>query len=105
MRQKDNPTKLPSSRPQFLVRILTLFISLLLMTVLPIITYTYYKNKHIVLDLSDDLMDHVCNMVIGKASNYFIPASVMVEMSSKLIKLGVISFQDRKEVEMYTLGV
>ncbi|MFZ2444780.1 MAG: adenylate/guanylate cyclase domain-containing protein [Syntrophobacteraceae bacterium] len=89
----------------FYVRILTIFISLLLLTVLPIITYNYYKNKRIVLDLSDDLMDHVCSMVIGKASNYFIPASVMVEMSSKLIKLGVVSFDDKNEVEMYTLGV
>lgn len=89
----------------FYVRILTIFISLLLITVLPIIVYNYHGNKGVVLEMSDDMMNQVSRNVIEKTGNYFLPASISVEMGSTLVKLGAINFTDYREVESYTIGV
>jgi adenylate cyclase len=81
------------------------FVCLLATTALPIIIFGYYRNKTIISDLGNDLIEQASTTVIEKTVNYFLPVSIAVEMSSRLAELGAISLGDFKQMEMYTLGV
>ena len=89
----------------FYVTMVVAFVCLLVTTALPIILFGYYRNKTIISDLANDLIEQTSKTVIEKTANHFLPASVAVEMSSRLTELGAISFTDFKQMEMYTLGV
>ncbi|MEW6387147.1 MAG: adenylate/guanylate cyclase domain-containing protein [Thermodesulfobacteriota bacterium] len=88
----------------FYVKIVTAFIGLLVLTVLPIVSYNYYKNSRMALELSDDLMAQITSTVIEKTGNYFLPAAILVEISARLAKLGAIRCTDNKQLELFTLG-
>lgn len=89
----------------FYVRIVTAFVALLVVTVLTIVTYNYYQNKNIVLESADDLMNQISLNVMEKTANFLLPASMVVEISSRLAKSGVLSAADHRQVELYTAGV
>ncbi len=89
----------------FHTMMLTAFIFLLITTALPIIFFSFYEDKTIVSALSDDLVEQISKATIEKTSNYFMPASIVVETSSKLTELGAVSGNDFSQIEMYTLGV
>lgn len=89
----------------FYVRVVTAFVGLLVITVLAIVTYNYRQNKDIVLESGEDMMDQVTLDVIDKTTNFLQPASVMVEISSRLTDLGVLSAADTRQIELYTYGV
>ena len=71
--------------------ILTAFVFLLIAAALPIIFFSYYEDKTIISALSDDLVEQISKATIERTSNYFMPASIVVEMSSKLTELGAVS--------------
>lgn len=89
----------------FYFRIVTSLIGLLIITVIPIMYYNLVDSKRIVLNLTDDLTSQIVNTVIEKTCNYFLPASISVEMSSRLSEIGAISCTDDEKIELFTLGV
>ncbi len=89
----------------FYVRIVTAFVGLLVITVLPIMSYNYRQNKSLVLESADDLMNQITTNVIEKTENFFLPASLVVEISARLAKTGVLSAADHRQLELYTTGV
>ena len=89
----------------FHAMMLMAFAFLLVTTALPIIFFSYYENRIIISALSDDLVEQISKAMIEKTSNYFMPASIMIEMSSKLTELGAVSGNNFSQIEMYTLGV
>jgi len=68
----------------FYIRVLSTFIGLLVIAVLPIIWFNYWGNRHIVSQIGEDLMQQTSRMVIEKVSNHFMPAAVSVQISSML---------------------
>ena len=89
----------------FHVAMVAAFVFLLVTTALPIILFGYYQDKTIISDLGNDLIEQISKAAIEKTSNYFMPASIAVQMSSKLAELGAISCNNCRQTEMYTLGV
>jgi adenylate cyclase len=63
------------------------------------------ENEEIVMGLTDDLTNQIVKTVIEKSCNYFLPASISVEMSCRLSELGAIPCTDDERIELYTLGV
>jgi adenylate cyclase len=88
----------------FYIKVVTTFVGLLLLTVIPIVSYNYYKNTHMALGLSDDLMAQYTRTVMEKTSNYFLPAGALVEISARLAELGALTITNYKQVELFTLG-
>lgn len=89
----------------FYIRVVTTFLALLIITVVPIISFNYYKNKQSVLKLGDDLMARITKNVIEKTTEYFLPAVLLPKMSARLIELGALSPTNFPQIERYTLGV
>ncbi len=89
----------------FHAMMLTAFVFLLLAAALPIIFFSYHEDKTIISVLSDDLVEQISKTTIERTSSYFMPASIAVEMTSKLTELGAVSCSDFSQIEMYTLGV
>jgi adenylate cyclase len=89
----------------FYLKIVTTFVGLLVITVLPIVSYNYYKNRRVVLELGNDLINQINKTVIEKTNNYFLPAAVTTEMSSRLAEIGALSCTNNDQIELYTLGV
>jgi adenylate cyclase len=89
----------------FYIKIVSTFVGLLLLTVLPIIWCNYIEGERLVREFSNDLLIQVSNTVTEKAENYFLPASISVETGSLLSRIKAISCNDRDQVELYTLGV
>jgi adenylate cyclase len=89
----------------FYVRIVTAFVGLLLLTVLPIVSYNYYQNRGIVLESADDLMNQITLNVMEKTANFLLPASTVVEISARLANTGVLSCADHQQLVFYTAGV
>jgi adenylate cyclase len=89
----------------FYVRIVTAFVGLLVITVLPIVSYNYNRNTDILLELSDDLMGRITANVMEKTANFLLPASLVVETSARLTEKGVLSATDPQQIELYTFGV
>lgn len=88
----------------FYLKILSVFLCLLILTLVPVIYYNFLGNKLIVLELSDDLTDQITDTVVEKMNNYFAPASVLARMSAVLAQAGAIAYDNDEQVEMYTLG-
>lgn len=93
------------SSHSFYVRIVTAFVGLLLLTVLPIVSYNYYQTRGIVLESADDLMDQITLNVMEKTANFLLPASTVVEISARLANTGVLSCADHQQLVFYTAGV
>jgi adenylate cyclase len=81
------------------------FVFLLVASTVPIILFSYYQDVTIIAALGNDLIEEKSRSAIERTSNYFMPASIAVLMSSKLAELGAISCNNYKQTEMYTLGV
>ena len=78
---------------------------LLLLTVIPIVSYNYYENSRMVLDLSADLMAQYSRTVMEKTANYFLPAGTLVETSARLTKIGALAYSNSEQLELFILGV
>lgn len=88
----------------FYIKIVTAFIGLLVLTVMPIVSYNYYQNRLMALESSDDLMAQITSTVMEKTENYFVPAAVLVEISARLAELGAVCCGNNKQLELFTLG-
>lgn len=87
------------------VRILTAFIGLISVTVLPIILYGYYVDSFIMLSMADNLIVQVTKTAIDKTTDYLMPLSRIVDLSSKIAKVGALSLNNDKRLEGYTIEV
>jgi len=99
------PTQsLLKSRP-LQVNILIGVVGLLVITVLMILSYSYYQNSKAVLNLSDELIAQINRRVIEQTSNYLKPAVELAEMSSQIARTGGLSLHDRDQLESFTVSV
>lgn len=87
------------------VNILIAFTTLLIITVLIVIGYTYQQNSRAVLQLSDDLIDQVTETVIEKTTNYLAPAAVMARASAEIPAVETLSLVDNQELESYGMEI
>ncbi len=83
------------------VDILIAFATLLIITVLVIISYTYRQNTTAVLQLSNDLIRQVTNNVIERTTNYLAPASLMAQTSAQIPNAANFSLVDDADLENY----
>ena len=100
----NNKAPLPKGYSLY-VRILTAFIALISITVLPIVIYGYYIDSYIMLTMADNLIDQVTKTAIDKSIDYLKPLSRIVEISSNMAEVGVISSTDNSRLERYTLEI
>jgi adenylate cyclase len=97
-------------KPSFLksrslqINILIAFVNLLVVTVLFIVIYTYYSNTNTILKLSDDLIRQITETIIEKTTQYLMPASILVEISSRIAEKQTFSSPDIVQFESYTIG-
>jgi len=105
MAEKKVPARFSIFHHSFYVKIVFTFIGLIVLTVVPIVTFNYYKNKEIILELGDDLINQANKTVIEKTMNYFLPASILPEISARLVETGVLSEDNRKQIELFTMSV
>jgi adenylate cyclase len=104
--ESNSNNKAPLSKGHSLyVRILTAFIVLLCITVLPIIIYGYFVDSYIMLTMADNLIDQMAKTAIDKSMNYLMPLSRIVEISSKMAEVGAISSTDNSRLEKHTLEI
>ncbi|MHB8069487.1 MAG: adenylate/guanylate cyclase domain-containing protein [Desulfobaccales bacterium] len=97
-----------SSSPKnqsFYVRIVSSFVGLLILTVLPIVIYNYYENSRAALKASDALMTQITATVMERTGNYFLPAAILAETSARLAEIGALSCSNSEQMEFFTLGV
>jgi hypothetical protein len=87
------------------VRILTAFIGLRSLTVLPIIVYGYYVDSSIMLSMADNLIVQVTKTAIEKTTDYLMPLSRIVDLSSKIAEVGALSLKNDKKLEGFTIEV
>ena len=87
------------------VRILTAFIALISITVLPIVIYGYFVDSYIMLTMADNLISQVTKTAIDKSIDYLMPLSRIVEISSNMAEIDVISPTDNARLERYTLQI
>ncbi|MHB9075076.1 MAG: adenylate/guanylate cyclase domain-containing protein [Desulfobaccales bacterium] len=97
-------TALPKGHSLY-VRILTAFIALISITVLPIIIYGYYVDSIIMLSMADNLIGQVTKTAIDKTTDYLMPLSRVVDLSSKIAEAGSLSLHNDKKLEGYTFEV
>lgn len=83
------------------VNILLAFATLLVITVLIIVTYTYQQNTTAVLRLADDLINQVNSNVIERTSNFLAPAAQMAQTSAQLPNLTSQSLVNNPELADY----
>jgi adenylate cyclase len=105
MSEKGVSAKYSILHHSFYVKIVFTFIGLIIFTVTPIVTYNYFKNKEIILELGDDLIDQTNKTVIEETMNYFLPASILPKISARLVETGVISDDNREQIELFTMSV
>jgi len=88
----------------YYIRIASAFIGLLAITVLVVLYHIQNSDNKIISNFKNDLISHVSTLVIEKSTNYFLPASMLVNMSASLCTLGALSCNDFDQIELYTLG-
>ena len=89
----------------FGVTVLWAFVGLFLITVIPIVSYTYYQNTKTILAVSESLLNQVKDVVIEKSINYLSPASQMAELTSRLTGNNAISYVNDHQFESYVLEI
>lgn len=99
----DKPAR--SKGHSLYVRILTAFIALISLTVLPIIIYGYYVDSSIMLSMADNLIVQVTRTAIDKTTDYLMPLSRIVDLSSKIAEVGALSLKNDKKLEGFTIEV
>lgn len=87
------------------LNILIAFASLLVITVVVIVGYTYRQNSTAVLQLSEDLINQVTETVIEKTTNYLAPAAVMAQASARIPAVETFSLVENQELEAYGMEI
>ena len=87
------------------VRILTAFISVIIITVLPIIIYGYVMDRDLMLGTANNSINQATNMVIRETTDYLMPLSKMAEFSAMINNGGALSLRNKKQLEDYGLEV
>ncbi len=81
------------------------FASLLIITVLIIIGYTYRQNTTAVLQLSDQLITQATDTVIERTSNYLSPAALIAQTSANIPHIQEADITNNPELEAYGIEV
>ena len=87
------------------VNILVAFATLLIITVLVIVGYTYQQNSTAILDLSADLISQVTETVSEKTINHLAPAALMAQASARIPEADQVVLVDNRELEQYGMEV
>jgi len=87
------------------VNILVAFATLLIITVIIIVGYTYRQNSQAILNLSRDLIAQVTETVIERTSNHLLPAAVMAQTSAQIPAVETMSLVQNVELEAYGMEI
>ncbi|MCB8967188.1 MAG: adenylate/guanylate cyclase domain-containing protein [Ardenticatenaceae bacterium] len=87
------------------VNILVAFATLLIITVIIIVGYTYQQNSQAILNLSRDLIAQVTETVIERTSNHLLPAAVMAQTSAQIPAVETMSLVQNVELEAYGMEI
>ena len=101
-------TKLPAPlrfKRSLQINILIAFATLLIVTVLIIVSYTYRQNSAAVLDFSDVLVGKVTEAVIEKTTNYLDPAAFMARSSANIPGIEAMSLVASPAPEQYGMQI
>jgi adenylate cyclase len=101
-------SKLPSffsSLQTLQVNILVAFVTLLMVTALVIIGYTYQRNSGAMLKLSSNLINQVTGTVRERTTNYLTPAALIARVSAKIPNLEGDSLVEDANLERYAITV
>ena len=92
-------------KKQFTLRfnLIMSMISLLLLTVLSIIVYSYYMNTKAIEELLNDMVNNISNSVIDKTTSYLAPAAKMAKLGSDLVDQDIFSSDNLKKMEKFTI--
>ena len=91
--------------PTIRITIMTAFISLLVLTAVPIVGYMHYRNRDATLELADEIMLYLSEAAIEKTAAYLRPASVMAEMSARLAELDGLALTAPSKLESHAIAV
>ena len=69
-------------------------LTFLVLSVMAVTAFSYYKNSRAILSLTEDLIDQINNRVIQKTTSYLFTAVDMTELSSKVAGEGSKTLQD-----------
>ena len=72
--------------------IISAMLSLLMVTVISIVVYSYVNNSRAIKGLSDDLINNISSSVVDNTFNFLSPVSTMSETGAKFFNDGMISF-------------
>ncbi len=95
---------LPGKR-RLKVTILMAFLGLLIITVLIIAGFTYYRGSCALISISSNLINQVSRSIEEKTGRFLEPVAKVAEMSSRLAGSGMLSFSKRDRLEDYGLSI
>ena len=105
---QSSPSKLVSPfqiKRSLQVNILVAFATLLIITVLVIIGYTYQQNSAAILQLSDELLSQVTETVMETTTNYLNPAAAMAQASAQIPNIEALSLVENEDLESYGMRI
>jgi class 3 adenylate cyclase len=80
-------------------------LSFLVLSVMGVTAFTYYKNSRAILSLTEDLIDQINNRVIQKTTSYLFTAVDMTELSSKVAGEGANSILDNQGLNSLMINI
>ncbi len=88
--------------------ILIAFVSLLVVTVISIVWYSYIISSRAILEQSNRLIDAVSRVIIHKITNYLIPAQIMTEVTARIAQTQNVPFEnftENQKLELYMIEI
>ncbi|HNL74227.1 MAG TPA: adenylate/guanylate cyclase domain-containing protein, partial [Leptospiraceae bacterium] len=80
-------------------------LTFLVLSVMGVTGFTYYKNSTAILSLTEDLIDQINNRVIQKTTSYLFTAVDMTELSSKVAGEGANSILDNQGLNSLMINI
>ena len=80
-------------------------LTFLVLSVMGVTAFTYYKNSRAILSLTEDLIDQINNRVIQKTTSYLFTAVDMTELSSKVAGEGANSILDNQGLNSLMINI
>jgi len=91
--------------------IISAMLSLLLITAISIVVYSYVNNSRAIKELSDDLINNISKSVVNNTYNFLSPVSIMSKTGAKLFNHKLITFDCdnssdyNKELEQFCIDM
>ena len=80
-------------------------LTFLVLSVMAVTAFTYYKNSRAILSLTEDLIDQINNRVIQKTTSYLFTAVDMTELSSKVAGEGAKTLLENQGLNSLMINI